>query len=221
MRLLIKLLLSFILIVLIVLGIAWVFRAKIVAHYISKSLNDAKVTVQHFHYEDASFKIEDLEIFNIDDERTTAFSAEMIEIDASWKDLTKTPLVIEAIELSNLSIQIEVSSNGTTNWDRLLKEQNKSRKKKPSKAYLIQELTLRNLFVTVTTANGKVTQYPMIDELVLYNISNETGFPLREVEKAIFQIVLRKLFEDFGIRIIDNILKGIVPDPSNLPFLGR
>lgn len=182
------------------------------AYYISRSLNNAPVSLTEFTYRDSAFFLENLSIKETSSRSDVLFRARGIALDVSIRELTRTPLVIESIEISDISLYIESYRNGSTNWDRLLSSPAKAETGKP---YLIQELVLKNLYVEMRRPDGRLQRFPVIESLVLYNISNETGFPIHEVEKAIFRLVLRKIFEDFGI----NLMKNILPDPSILPFL--
>lgn len=217
MKLFVKILVSVLTISLILVVAAWTFRANIIAYSISRSLNYAPVSIEQVAYKNASFTIKDLIISNLNSyPKTTAFSAAETTIYTSLKDLIKKKVTIESIDVEDIYIHIDVYQDGSNNWSLLLAD--KKGAEKSSTPYLIEELTLRNLAVSVTDASGKTIHYPVIKEMVFYNISDETGFPIHEVEKAIFQLVLRKLFQDFGIKTIEDVLKNVIP--KGIPFFG-
>ena len=41
--------------------------------------------------------------------------------------------------------------------------------------------------------------FPTIEKLEFYNISDETGFPIEEVEKAIAHAILKSVFQKFNL----------------------
>jgi hypothetical protein len=68
--------------------------------------------------------------------------------------------------------------------------------------------------VELTQANGKVKRYPTIKQMEFYNISSATGFPVEEIEKAIFEMMMKDIFKKLQL---DQLFKTINPLP--IPFL--
>ena len=129
-------------------------------------------------------------------------------------------MVIEAIDIADINIGLEYydASKNVTNWDKILEEKKKG-KEKSDRNYLIKKLTLTNLTVTTTDYQGKTTRYPMIKQMVFYNISDETGFPIEEIEKAIFDIVLKKVLREYGIKALQQAIEQFAPQLPGLPGL--
>ncbi len=203
---------------LIFFGVIWVFKANILAHYLSRSLHNAPVSIDSIGYKEDVFTVNRLSISTIAEPQKTAFFTKTLSVYANWKQLFKRPIVIDAIQAKDVYIHITLYKDGSSNWSKILGK--KESQSKNGAAYLIKQLSLKNLQVTVASS-GKVKTYPIIDEITLYNISNETGFPIHEVEKAIFRLVLKKLFDDFGIKTIEKILDRVLPINGKIPLFGN
>ena len=65
----------------------------------------------------------------------------------------------------------------------------------------------------MTKADGSFKRYPTIPRMEFHNISSETGFPISEIEKAIFDLVMKDLFRKLQL---DQLLRTIDP-LKNLP----
>lgn len=125
-------------------------------------------------------------------------------------------MTIDSMTLSNNIIGVEFyNSSGTSNnWTRIMETPSKS-KKETHRKYLIKKLTMNNITVVLTKQNGQKQTFPTIDKLEFYNISDETGFPIDELEKAIANEVLKSVFGKFNIMHLlktpVNIIKKVVP----------
>ncbi|HSX37942.1 MAG TPA: hypothetical protein VLE95_03835 [Chlamydiales bacterium] len=146
---------------------------------------------------------------------STSFTAQSLQIHAGLQQIFSNPVVIDEIDIDNIFVGIEFyNAEGTdSNWTRILNE--KEPKKKSSRDYLIRTLMLRNLTVEVRQADGSIKTYPTIQQMEFHNISKDTGFPVDEIEKAIFDLMMKNLFKNLPI---DKLFKVLKPLP--LPFLG-
>lgn len=195
------------------LGLTWTNRENILAHLISRQLH-VPVSIRSLDISKTSAEITQLWIGNFPhSQTTTSFTAETLKLDGNWEQIFGNPLTIETIEIDNIFVGIEFyDANGKdSNWSRMLNE-NEPKKKNP-KDYLIRTLTLRNLTVELTQADGKVKRYPTIKEMQFHNIGSETGFPVDEIEKAIFDMMMKDLFKKLQL---DQLFKM---SPIPLPFL--
>lgn len=189
--------------------LAWENKSRLAAHFISNHLH-APVTIQSLDIEQTQIDIANLWIGTPRHFRTsTSFSAETIEVDTNVKQILDDPLIIDKIDISNIFVGLEYLRNGETNWSYMLKTTSPSSKK--GRDYLIRTLVLENLTVEVTQANGQKKRYPTIPRMEFYNISSETGFPVAEIEKAIFNLMMKNILDKF------NLLKQL-PIPSNSPL---
>ena len=84
--------------------------------------------------------------------------------------------------------------------------------------YLIKKLILTHLTVELVQANGKVQRFPTIQRMEFHNISSETGFPIDEIEKAIFKMMMQELMQKFNLDDLLNPFKA-VPENSPLKYL--
>ena len=114
-------------------------------------------------------------------------------------------MTIDEIVVRDIFVGVEFydSKQKESNWNYILATDEK-KEKKGEKDYLIRKLVLYNLTVQVTQSNGQVKRYPTIPKMEFYNISSETGFPIDQIEKAIFNLVLKDLFKKLNL---DQILK--------------
>jgi hypothetical protein len=208
----------FLTVVVVALLILWNQRSALVSRFLSSQLN-VPVSIQQIDIAKNHADIIKLHIGNPPKSQTkTAFQSDLISISASLKGLRGDPLIIEEIHIQNILLGLEsYNVSGTeTNWTEILRP--KIRKEKPAKrGWLVKKLTLNNLTVEQTKMDGKTTRYPTLQKLEFENISDETGFPIEEIEKAIFNTVLRSVFQNLGI----DILKSLSPEkwfPDTIPF---
>ncbi len=197
----------------VVIGISWTNRENILAHFISRQLH-VPVSIGSLEIGKSSTEISRIWIGNFPSSHsTTSFTSETLTIDANWDQIFGNPVTIDRIDIDNIFVGIEFyDANGDdNNWGRMLHE-NGSKKKNP-KDYLIRTLTLHNLTVEVTQANGKVKRYPTIKQMEFHNISSDTGFPVEEIEKAIFEMMMKDIFKKLQL---DQLFKTINPLP--MPF---
>ena len=200
----------FLLVVVIAASIAWTNRENILAHFLSRQLH-VPVSIRSLDLGKTSASFTHLWIGNPPHAKNrTAFIAETLQIDGTLNQILANPTIIEKIDIDDIYVNIELSEKeDETNWSRILQ---KDQKKKSSRGYLIRTLILRNLTVEVIDPKGKVKRYPTIKQMEFHDISDETGFPIEEIEKAIFNLMMQDLFKKLQI---DQLLKTLTP---SLPF---
>lgn len=222
-----KFLLGAALLILILLGAIvylWGARTTVVAHFLSRQLN-VPVTIRQLEIGARRAEIDRLWIGNPSGSRTsTSFSSELMTIDSTLNQILGNPLIIDEIDIADIFVGIEFydASGKDNNWSRIL-DVDHIKKNQGSKDYLIRRLVLTNLTVQVTKADGSVKRYPTIPRMEFHNISSETGFPISEIEKAIFDLVMKDLFRKLQL---DQLLRTIDPlknlpggsNLKNLPF---
>ena len=192
------------------LGLSWMNKTRVAAHMLEKHLK-VPVSMQSLEFGHNRADAAGLKIGNPPHSRTpVSFSANQFSIEASLQNIFGNPLIIEEIDLSNIFIGIEYyNSDGTdNNWKRILDLEHVKKQKKGSRDYLIRTLILTNLTVQITKADGSVKRYPTIPRMEFHNISSETGFPVEEIEKAIFDLVMKDLFRKLGL---DQLMKTLEP----------
>lgn len=202
----------------------WGAKTSVVAHFLSRQLN-VPVTIHQLDMSSRRASIDRLWLGNPPGSRTsTSFSSQTMTIDSTLDQILGNPLIIDEIDIADIFVGIEFyDASGTdNNWSRILDVEH-IKKKKDSKDYLIRRLILTNLTVQVTKADGSVKRYPTIPRMEFHNISSETGFPISEIEKAIFDLVMKDLFRKLQL---DELLRTIDPlknlpggsNLKNLPF---
>lgn len=192
--------LSFILIIVIIGFVAWFNLPNIVEHVLSKEFT-VPVTVGNIEIAKNYFKINDFNVGMPKGSHTkSSFFTKEFDIKAYLKNIKKEKITIESLTLNNNIISIEFYNDSGTdnNWSRILKTPTKS--KKPSqKKYLIKKTTLNNITFVLIKKNGQKQTFPTIEKLEFYNISDETGFPIDELEKALANLILKSIFQKFNL----------------------
>jgi uncharacterized protein involved in outer membrane biogenesis len=186
----------------------WNQRASLAASLISRHLN-VPVTMQTLDLTKTQASISFLTIGNPPRfSSPSAFTARSILIDSTWKQLRANPLLIDSIVMDDLSITVENRKKGHTNWNQILSDQSAA----PSKRhYLIKTLILRNLTVQVVT-DGQAKTYPALARMEFHDISDKTGFPVNEIEKAIFEQVMQDIYKKYGLdQIFQQLPYGNIP----------
>jgi hypothetical protein len=195
--------------------VAWANRANIAANFLSRNLH-VPVTIRSLEISRTETDITRLWIGNPPRSKTsTAFSAETIAIISTYKEIMGDPLIIEEIDISNVYVGLEYYRGKETNWDYILGDGSKGKKGGKGRDYLIRTLILENLTVEVTQPDGKIKRYPTIARMEFHNISSDSGFPIEEIEKAIFNLMMQDLFKKLPL---DQIFKQI-PGGSPLQYL--
>jgi len=209
---------AFVLILIIIATILWFNIPAFVAKFLSKEFK-VSVSVGNINVTRNHLNINDLDIGTPEGSKTkSSFFSKEINFNTDLLKLKKETLVIDSIIMNNNIIGIEFynSSGSDNNWGRILSSPTIS--KKPSKKkYLIKTLVLYNVTVVLTYQNGKKQTLPTIEKLEFQDISNETGFPIGEMEKAISQAVLKEALGKFNLlRLLqtpEKIIKKVLPFP--------
>lgn len=194
--------------------LAWANKENILAHFLSRELH-VPTSLRLLEIDKQGATLDHFWVGNPPHSQTsTSFAAETTRIDTSLDALFGNPLVIEKIEIDNIFVGIEFyDKQGTkTNWNVILPDEKEETKS--SRDYLIKTLILHNLTVEVTKVDGTVKRYPTISEMEFHNITSETGFPIDEIEKAIFNLMMKNLFQSLPI----NQLFKASPIPLPLPL---
>ena len=208
----------FSLLLLIVIGSAlvWTNKKTFLTHFLSKQLH-TNVTIGTFDIAQQEIDIGKIWIGNPPPSQTsTAFTANHLSIQTTIKKLLGDPLLIEEIEIDDIFVGLEFynQKGDDNNWSRML--QNDHEESKNPRPYLIRTLILRNLTVQLTKADGTTKKYPTIAKMEFHDISNETGFPIEEIQKAIFKLMLQDLFKQLNL---DQLFQNIIPNvPSTAPL---
>ncbi len=150
---------------------------------------------------------------------STALSAKEITCIAPLSALFHHKIEIESIHLKDIQLGIEffTPSGDENNWTLLLS--NNKPDTKSSRPYLIRSVIFDNIHVTITDPTGKVKNVPPISHLEFHNISDESGIPIEELQKAIFHSMIESIFKKLGIKTIKKILSpSIIPKLFHLPF---
>lgn len=187
--------------------LAWMNRENLLAHFISKNMN-VQVTLGSLEIDREGASLGLFWMGNPKGSKTkTSFAAAHSRIDSNLDSLFSNPIVIDQIEIDHIFVGIEFydDKGSKSNWDQILQKESSSTK---GTDYLIKTLILKDLTVEVTQANGRVKRYPTLAKMEFHNISSQSGFPVDEIQKAIFQLMMKNLFQSLPI---DQLFKNYVP----------
>jgi hypothetical protein len=192
-------------------------RAALLARHLEKEFR-VPVKIASLEFGSKKAIVSQLWIGNPRHSKTrSAFSAETIEVDASLKEVRGNPLTVERILIENILVGIEIYKGQDNNWSHILNHE--QQKKKPSRDYVIRKLIIENLTVQVTQPNGSVKTYPTIPRMEFDNITSESGFPIHDIEKAIFNLMMKEILQKFGLQQLNQTFDAVVPGGSPLKYL--
>lgn len=192
--------------------IGWQRRTAIASKMLEKHLG-VPVKMQRLDVNSQGARIDHLTIKNPKGFRSpSSFAADTIAIDTTWKKLRGDPLTIDLIQMDNILVTIEESSSGKTNWDLIVGDQTPN--SAPTRHWLIKTLVLNNLTVQVMQPNGTIKKYPTLSQMQFYNLTDKTGFPVDQIEKAILNEVMKNLLRNFNLQ---NLLHPVMPGGMPLP----
>ena len=187
------------------------------------------IKIKELHISKTGLKIQDLQVFNLKPSPyDPALSCKTIKVATTLKKLRQKRLTIDEILLNQIGLNIQFydSAKEKSNFNEIIGAKTPTPEPKEQKPYLIKRLVLNDLKVKLIFANGKI-QDATIDQLVFTNISEKSGFPIEQLEKAILHAIIRSIFEKYGIKNIlrtlepQNLLPNLVPQniiPKSIPF---
>jgi len=216
MKRLLLFIISLILAVAIALIVAYTFKTKLIVYFLTNKLG-VPVTIESTTIRKNELDINNLWIGNPEGSKTKrAFSSEINQIKGSPSELYNTPHTIDEVYMENIFVGVELySADGKDNNWSLILTKKKVHETKP-RPYLIRKFIIRNLSIQLVKANGEVQNFPVIKEMVFYNISDETGFPIKDIEKALFNLVLKEVFKKIGL---EQLMNTIVPSSIPLKYV--
>lgn len=202
--------------------LAYLNRAKVTSFLLSKNFG-FPLTIQELYISSHGVKVKNLTINNIkkSSKYNPALFCQTIKIKTTLKQLRQKILAIDEISLNKIDLNIQFYDNARSlsNFNDIIEAKTPNLHKKKKRAYLVQKLILNDLDVQLIFYNGKITKVH-IPKLVFYNISEKSGFPVEQLEKAILHAIVRSIFDKFGIK---NILRNVSPenllpkiDPRNM-----
>ncbi|MFA6118810.1 MAG: hypothetical protein WCT85_01290 [Parachlamydiales bacterium] len=205
-------------ILLISLVVLWFNFPIIIANIASKEFS-VPVSIRNISLSKNNLVIDNFEIGNQAQAKTkNSFSSKKIDVKSSLRKIRSNPMTIDSITLDENIINIEFynETGSKNNWTKMLSTPTKPNKDSKRK-YLIKKLTLNNISVVLFKENGQKQTFPTIDKLEFYNISEKTGFPIEELEKAIAHEILKSTLKKLNLmHLLDqmppvNLMKKVIP----------
>ncbi len=191
---------SLVVIILIIGVVFWFNLPNIIANKLSKDLN-LPVSISKVSVKKGNLKIYDLHVSNPKGSITkTAFATKTLDINTTIKQLRQEVLTIDSIIFNNVIIGVELydSKGKKNNWATIMAMQPK-KEKTSERQYLIKRLTLNQISVLLVQSNNSRQVLPTIPKLEFYNITQETGFPIDEIEQAIVNQIIKSVFKQFNL----------------------
>jgi hypothetical protein len=211
-----KFFLFFFLVILILVGLvgALYFNMPKIATFILSKDFQVPVSVKEVKLKKGELSLINFQIDNPKKSKSKkAAFIETTKIEATLKGLFSKRMTINTISLKNIKLNIELygSDVSKNNWSKILKKQPKKEKTRP---YLIKLLVLEKIKVSLYKKDGTMQTFPVIDRLEFKNITEETGFPINQIEKAIMDAVLRSIYKQYGLKTLLDALhpKNLIPN---------
>jgi len=197
---------------------AWANKTNFTASYFARELG-VPVRMQTLHIHTGGADVSRFWVGNPPRAKTsTAFSSDTIQIATTFSQLVGETLVIDDIALADIYVGIEYYSSNKkkSNWDEIFSNR-PEKSDQNGRDYLIKTLTLDRMKIEVVDAKGGVKTYTL-PHMEFHNISRETGFPIGEIEKAIFNQIIQQLIQKFTLDQLMNPGTISIPKTIPLPF---
>ncbi len=209
--------LLFIIFLVFIAGIlVWTNKEKAVSYILSKDFT-VPVKVGKIDFEPNRLILRNFEIGNPpSSDLPRALFCKTITFYYLWEEIRDEVFTIDAIAIEDIDLQVEFynQSGDTNNWTQIVEEDDKDHS---SKEYRIKLVDLKNLVLTLQKYKSKPTIYPSIG-LTLYNITNESGVPIDEIEKAIFYEALKSVFQKYSLPNLLDKVNPVKIFPKIIPF---
>ncbi|NGX55962.1 MAG: hypothetical protein K1060chlam5_00196 [Candidatus Anoxychlamydiales bacterium] len=199
---------SFVALIFIIAIILWFNMPSFVSSYLTREFG-VETSVSNVKLNSQNLNIFDLNMSNPKGSKSsTAFQCKKINFNSTFKNIRSKTLTINSISLNDIVIGVEFYNRmgSDNNWSRIMQTKGKITESK--RKYLIKTLSLNNIAIVLVKADGTRQNLPTIDKLEFHNITDESGFPIDEIEKAIAHIILRSIFQKYNLL---ELLKSISP----------
>ena len=202
----------------VLLYVAYINSALIFAQRISRA-TQTPVTIKAIDYHRKAFTIQNLVVGNPKEAYIpTAFRAEVVEVDSSYREFLKNPVIIDQIKMDNVYIDIEFYTEDKMegNWQALIDNMEMTHEiSKNQRQALIKKLILTNVHVTLILSDGKIHRLSPISQLEFDDITSEEGIPLKEISEIIARKMVYSILREEGLNLIVKVpikvIKKIFP----------
>jgi hypothetical protein len=216
---------AIIIIFIIAIGIMILNKRAILQTVLSKELG-VKVKIEKVLLSTKNFSMLGLHIFNPKSfSEPKALDCKKFSMDYTLEELTGKRLTINDITIDDIDLNVIMTGKGSdNNWSQITaqnqpKEKPSKSSEKDEKQYLIRKMTINNLSLALIDANGKIRKFPTLSQLTFTNISNESGFPISDIESAIINQIIKDALLKHGLNtILDTIKNPTAPIEKLLPF---
>ena len=139
--------------------------------------------------------------------KTTALRIGLIDVTNPLEDYIKNDMVVESIHLENIYLNIELYNKQKTlgNWQTIMGNMS-SDTPVPNKvnqtSTLIKKITLKDIEIDLILFDTP-TKTIHIPSLIFYDIPTEDGLPAKQIAKAIVSKIVRSLFIETGVNLIN------------------
>jgi len=200
--------------------ILYVNSSLIFARKISKT-TQTPVTINAIDFHQKAFTIKNLVVGNPEEAYIpTAFRAEVVDVETSYKEFFKDSVSIDQIKMDNVYIDIEFYTEDKMkgNWQELIDNMAMTKEASSSKRHtLIRKLILTNVHVTLILSDGKIHRLSPIPQLEFDDVSSEEGIPLKKVSEIIARKMVYSILSEEGLNLIIKIPLKVIK--KILPFI--
>ncbi|QVL57884.1 MAG: hypothetical protein KFB93_02050 [Simkaniaceae bacterium] len=193
----------------------------ILAQIISRTTH-TPVTINTIDFHQEAFTIQNLIIANPDNAYIpTAFKAEVVKVNSSYKEYFKNHIKIDKIEMDNVYINIEFYTEDKLegNWQSLIENMGTSHHLSYGNKHktFIKKLVLNNVQITLVLSDGKIHRLSPIPHLEFDDVTSEEGFPIKEISEIIARKMLYSILREERLNLIIKIPITVIK--KILPFL--
>ena len=194
-------------------------------YLLAKALSEktqTPVTIDHIEFHKGAVTLKNLVIGNTQRAYIpTAFRAEAVDIDTSYSNYLKNPVVIDKIEMHNVYIDIEFFTEDKEegNWQALIENMAVTHEDGDDEGRRadVKKLSLNNVHVTLILEDGKIHRLSPISHLEFDDVTSDNGILLDEVSAIIAHKMMVNVLREEGLNLIIKIPLKVIK--KLLPFL--
>ncbi len=222
---LLKILLKTITVIIIVLALAYIAFCFLVPEKVSKELSEKLNVPVHIESITPSLdaiEIAEIEIANPENSHfPAALRVKKTTIEAFITNYLSEKITIDEIDLDTVYVSLEFdSAKGTSgNWSQLMNnlKANQTPSENKNNSVSIKKIKIKNIQVDLFYKDTHTTRtLPVIKEISLKNINNQTGFPLDQIMQSVLGEMLTSIFIQENLK---NMIDGILAPKNEIQSL--
>lgn len=215
-----SILIILILIIVVALFLGWSRIPDMIANNLSKKFN-VSVVIDAINLGPKKIVVKKMQIGNPPSYTSLpkAFSAQEARIEAPLTRYFSKDVVIEEVNINDIYLGLEFDSASSTdgNWTVIMSNYRSStaeeNQEKKERSVRIKRLVLNNISIDLVFKKdgGSIKKLPMIDQIVLTDITSEGGIPMDQLMSSVLGQMLKSVFTKENLQ---NMLKNLLETPE-------